>query len=57
MEGPGGIDRDIGMPSDGYRLVQKWSYSAFLHLVQDGKLTPMGKAYHKLAEQYGTVSK
>jgi len=52
MEGPEGVDRELGMPSDGYRLVQKWSYSAFPHLVQDGKLTSWGKAYHRLAEKY-----
>ena len=52
MEGPEGVDRELGMPSDGYRLVQKWSYSAFVHLVRDGELTPMGKAYRRLAERY-----
>ncbi|MDP7132113.1 MAG: hypothetical protein QF437_16575 [Planctomycetota bacterium] len=53
MEGPEGMDKDIGMPSDGNRLVQKWSYSAFPHLVKNGKLTPKGEAYRALAEKYG----
>jgi len=52
MEGPEGVDSELGMPSDGFRLVQKWSYSAFPHLVQQGELTPMGKAYRALADQY-----
>jgi hypothetical protein len=52
MEGPEGVDPALGMPSDGNRLVQKWSYSAFPHLVRDGRLTPMGKAYRELAEKY-----
>ena len=52
MEGPDGVDKDLGMPSDGYRLVQKWSYSAFPHLVKGGRLTPMGKVYHELARKY-----
>jgi hypothetical protein len=53
MEGPEGVDRELGMPSDGGRLVQKWSYSAFPHLVRSGKLTPWGKAYRALADTYG----
>lgn len=53
MEGPEGVDPELGMPSDGGRLVQKWSYSAFPHLVRDGKLTPMGKAYRGLVDKYG----
>jgi len=57
MEGPDGSDRDLGMPSDNYRLVQKWSYSAFPHLVRDGKLTPMGEAYRALAAKYGKASR
>jgi hypothetical protein len=52
MEGPEGVDKELGMPSDGYRLVQKWSYSAFPHLVKDGRLTPMGQAYRELADKY-----
>jgi hypothetical protein len=52
MEGPEGVDREIGMPADGYRLVQKWSYSAYPHLVHDGKLTPRGKVYRALADKY-----
>ena len=52
MEGPQGVDKDLGMPSDGGRLVQKWSYSAFPHLVRDGKLTRMGKAYRAMVEKY-----
>ena len=54
MEGPQGVDRELGMPSDGHRLVQKWSYSAFPHLVKDGRLTRMGRAYHDLARKYAT---
>lgn len=53
MEGPEGIDKELGMPLDGHRLVQKWSYSAFPHLVENGKLTAMGKAYRALADKYG----
>jgi len=53
LEGTEGVDRELGMPSDGHRLVQKWSYSAFPHLVRDGKLTRMGKAYRMLADTYG----
>lgn len=53
MEGPEGIDKDLGMPSDGFRLVQKWSYSAFPHLMKNGQLTARGKAYRALAEKYG----
>ena len=53
MEGPQGVDQDLGMPSDGGHLVQKWSYSAFPHLVRDGKLTPMGRAYRAMVEKYG----
>jgi len=52
MEGPEGVDKDLGVPSDGYRLVQKWSYSAYLHLATDGRLTPMGQAYRELADKY-----
>lgn len=52
MEGPAGVDRDLGMPSDGDRLVQKWSYSAFPHLVRAGELTAWGKAYRELADRY-----
>jgi len=52
MEGPKGKDKTIGMPSDGHRLVQKWSYSAFPHLVRDGKLTTRGKAYRTLADTF-----
>jgi len=52
MEGPEGVDPELGMPSDGNRLVQKWSYSAFPHLVRDGKLTPMGKVYRAMVEKY-----
>jgi hypothetical protein len=55
MEGPDGVDRELGMPSDGYRLVQKWSYSAFPHLVHEGKLTPMGKAYRALVDRYESI--
>jgi hypothetical protein len=54
MEGPEGVDREIGMPADGYRLVQKWSYSAYPHLVRNGKLTPRGKVYRALADQYSS---
>ena len=57
MEGPEGVDKELGMPSDGYRLVQKWSYSAFGHLVRDGKLTPMGKAYRALVDTCGKEAK
>lgn len=53
MEGPDGIDKDLGMPSDAHRLVQKWSYSAFPHLVQHGRLTAKGKAYRALARAFG----
>lgn len=52
MEGPEGVDKELGMPSDGHRLVQKWSYSAFPHLVQGGQLTPMGKVYRELADKF-----
>ncbi|MFW6108795.1 MAG: hypothetical protein ACOC8D_03165 [bacterium] len=52
MEGPDGVDKELGMPSDGYRLVQKWSYSAFPHLVKDGHLTPMGQVYRHLLTRY-----
>jgi hypothetical protein len=45
------------MPSDGNRLVQKWSYSAFPHLVRDVQLTPMGKAYRALVDKYGKGAK
>jgi hypothetical protein len=57
IESPEGIDKELGMPSDGYRLVQKWSYSAFPHLVREGKLTPMGKAYRMLVDAYGNDRK
>lgn len=53
MEGPDGVDKKIGMPSDGHRLVQKWSYSAFSHLVQNGKLTRWGRVYRALADRFG----
>jgi len=56
MEGPGGVDKELGMPSDGFRLVQKWSYSAFPNLVREGKLTPMGKAYRALVDTYAKGS-
>ena len=49
-------DAGLGDPMDGNRLVQKWSYSAFPHLVRDGRLTPMGKAYRELAEKYAEGS-
>ncbi len=52
VEGPEGVDQELGMPSDGCRLVQKWSYSAFTHLVQEGELTPMGRAYRALVDKY-----
>jgi len=52
MEGPEGIDQEIGMPSDGYRLVQKWSYSAFPHLVKNGQLTPLGQAYREMVDKF-----
>lgn len=52
MEGPEGIDKELGMPSDNYRLVQKWSYSAFPHLVRDRRLAPRGKLYRSLVEKY-----
>lgn len=52
MEGPDGVDKELGMPSDGCRLVQKWSYSAFPHLVKGGRLTPMGRVYHELSRRY-----
>jgi hypothetical protein len=57
MEGPEGVDKNLGMPSDGHRLVQKWSYSAFPHLVQHGKLTTKGKAYRDLVKVYSRAEK
>ena len=54
MEGPQGIDKELGMPSDGFRLVQKWSYSAYSHLVQNGALTAMGQAYRRAIERWCT---
>jgi hypothetical protein len=51
------VDRDLGMPSDGWRLVQKWSYSAFPHLVREGKLTPRGKVYRALVDTFGARTK
>jgi len=52
MVGAEGIDQDLGMPSDGNRLVQKFSYSAHMHLISNGELTTMGEAYRSLIEQY-----
>ncbi|MBL7038359.1 MAG: hypothetical protein ISR77_06990 [Pirellulaceae bacterium] len=52
MEGPEGMDKELGMPSDKYRLVQKWSYSAFPHMVRDGRLTSRGKVYRALVDKY-----
>jgi len=57
MSGPEGIDKKLGMPSDGYRLVQKWSYSASPHLVTGGKLTEMGKAYRAKVDLSGSRAK
>jgi len=53
MESEAGIDEDVGMPSDGHRLVQKWSYSAFPHLVTNSRLTATGEIYRALLDKYG----
>jgi len=52
MEGPDGVDTNIGMPSDNYRLVQKWSYSNDGQLVSGGSLTTWGQDYRAACDVY-----
>jgi len=53
------VDLDLGMPADGYRLVQRWCWFSLADtryptgnlLSADGALTPLGKAFAGYADR------